>query len=270
MKPFLTRRHSIHTFIDFTYPLKIDTSKLYKSIHEITIEIAKNINDIAVTSDKETILIYKILVSRDGLIIYNGNFVQNSIVEHNKFVFMSFSNIAISSESIRQEYVRIPKTSKEGFQMDEYIEFKAGRYTHEIQIEDSENLDKHKSNNVEFLLRQINKIDIVKYDEENYMMLLILNNDNVLSGQRHKWNSVYREYININYPNVNINECLDLIYNAPKEVVTLLILQDMGYKLDFNNGIYVIYQLMENSARIDNSPIYNAYPDFVKKYFKPK
>lgn len=36
------------------------------------------------------------------------------------------------------------------------------------------------------------------------------------------------------------------------------------------NGIYVIYQLMENSARIDNSPIYNAYQDFVKKYFKPK
>ena len=72
------------------------------------------------------------------------------------------------------------------------------------------------------------------------------------------------------YPNVDIDECLAIIRTAPKDVITILILQDMGYTISLDNGISVIYQLMEIGAKLEDSPILKAYPEFVKTYFKSK
>ena len=262
MKELVRRNHNIHVFIDFTYDKQLKTHKCYKSIHNATIKIANDINTcLALRGNKDLILMYKIYIDNDGGLI-SDVLIENSHIEHDKLLFIFKSNIEMSDNRIRQKLVTVPNTKTEyttpkskyseiiGFKMDEFIEFKSGTNVFEIQIEDSETLDKHKSNNIEFLLRVLNKImpENTPVEETKYHNLYVKN------ASDQNWTEQEKE----------------LIAKAPKEVVAVLAIQNMNYIVEIGDKPEIIYKFKEGGTTLSGTPFDTAMPDFVTNYFKQK
>lgn len=270
---YLFRDHNVHSFIDFTYALRIDTAEAYRQIHQCTNKIAQKMK-LFIDNGNQNVLMYKIYVAKDGKV--NQNMTPQFILEHNKLRFVYTTNEELNFKNIQQRQIVVPDTARNGFQIDEFIEFKSGNNTHEIQIEDSENLTKHKSNNIEFMFRifaslsddpnykltelDVTIIQIAKEEDFKYHIMDFGWDNRVTTILKSKYSDLYSEELIYKLYHLN---------NIDLKVLAIIILQYIGYDVVIeNNHPYLLFRYQSKNGDIEKSPIYNAWPDMISNYFK--
>ena len=132
--------NTVRVFLEFVYEKFDDNSVAYRNIHQTTENILKHICDTREKHPELQIAIIRLYVEN------NGNVVDFNMPD------LDNTNMLLDTGRGFQNIV-IPSTKKE-FKYDEYIDATSKGNNYHIQIEHSEGLQKHKSNLVEFILRQ--------------------------------------------------------------------------------------------------------------------
>lgn len=132
--------NTVRVFLEFVYGKFDDNSIGYRNIHKTTENILKHIFSSRETHPELQIVIIRLYVEN------NGNVVDFNMPD------LDDTNMLLDTGREFQNIV-IPSTKKE-FKYDEYIDATSNGINYHIQIEHSEGLQKHKSNLVEFVLRQ--------------------------------------------------------------------------------------------------------------------
>lgn len=132
--------NTVRVFLEFVYEKFDDNSIAYRNIHQITENILKHIFGTRETHPELQTVIIRLYVEN------NGN------VSDFNMPSLDNTNMLLDTGKGFQKIV-IPSTKKE-FKYDEYIDATSKGNNYHIQIEHSEGLQNHKSNLVEFVLRQ--------------------------------------------------------------------------------------------------------------------
>ena len=139
----------LNVFVEFVYNNLKDISIAYSTIHLTTSKVLRSIFSLFTKDHTIKLAVVRILVKDDGSI-------DNDIELKCENQLIYFNNASGFN------YISVPST-KSSFEYDEYLEVqrKISEF-YKIQIEHSEKLSKHKSNLVEFVLRNSNDAEFIK------------------------------------------------------------------------------------------------------------
>lgn len=139
----------IYVYLEFCYGdfkySKFPLLCLYNEIHDLTLNILNQITGENIHPQRVYVLRYVINDNSETLNYNNVKFKNKNI---------SYITINYYDEDVDNKFdtINIPST-KEYFKMDEFLLINTDKFNFHIQIEHSENMEKHKSNLVEFILR---------------------------------------------------------------------------------------------------------------------
>lgn len=156
-KKFKSSKPEINIYIEFCYNNftndKFKIIDLYPKIHLATISIIEKI--IKANPINNDVYIFRYLIDKDGL---------TNKTDFDKTVIFNNVNFHYYDENDgRFDTIIIPPTENVFF-MDEFLLVNYNNQNFNIQIEHSENMEMHKSNLVEFLMRMGDKFDISNDD----------------------------------------------------------------------------------------------------------
>lgn len=160
MFPNVEASKTIDVFIEFSYQYIYNMAEAYINVHKLTRDLLHSIFEASKTIDFD-IVIYRILIDE------NGNYERVKPKQYK-------NSIIYVSENAKYKKIVIP--ASKSFAYDEYIEAIVDNVKYRIQIEHSEKGSAHKSNLVEFILRNSRDDEFIhsilnkfgyKFDENN-------------------------------------------------------------------------------------------------------